>query len=495
MNLFNVIAKPKIPRSTFDLSHEKKLTGKMGYLYPVLCQEVVPGDRFDISTESMIRLAPMVSPVMHRVDSYIHYFYVPNRLLWEYWEGYITGQNKIDLPNRTFAASDLDEGELLDYFGLPTHDFSPATLKVNTLPLRAYKLIWNEYYRDENLSSELDITDDTSFRDLLKRAWEKDYFTSALPWAQKGGTVDMTITSTPTYLQPALMTDQTSTITPAIGNVKLGTQVGTYSREIEDSSNNDLAIQNIDSIEGNIDINELRTAHRLQRWMERNARAGTRYVEHLLAHWGVKSSDARLDRPEYIGGGKSPVVISEVLNTFGSDDANAHPQGSMSGHGLNVGATNQASKFCEEHGYIIGLMSVLPKTGYYQGVPRMFTRLSHMDFYYPEFARLGEQEVKNKEVYMSTVANDNEATFGYQSRYAEYKYQSSMVHGEFRTSLEHWHLGRKFIAAPTLNDAFVESKPDDRIFIVQDGTDQLWINLYHKITANRPMPYFNDPTL
>lgn len=511
--IFNVNKSNKPNRSAFDLSHEKKLSGKMGQLMPVMCMEVVPGDKFEIDTESMIRFAPMVAPILHRLNSYIHYFYVPNRIIWDGWEKFVTG-DEIALPTIQFGG-EVFPGSIADLLGLPTRNSAQPSepVEINDLPFRAFYQIWKDYYIDQNLSTTakwggnivkiIDIdyddfikqTDYAPFIGLNQfyRCWEKDYFTSALPWAQKGNPASMAATvsykedgSIARYAQnvgfPGLSRDlQTSS-----------TQTGKIQAV---NSGDDIVIENLDSV--SITVEEMRKATRLQRWLERNARAGSRYVEHLLSHWGVVSSDARLQRAEYIGGGKSPVIISEVLNTTGTDEL---PQGNMSGHGINVGRTNHASKYCEEHGFIIGIMSILPEPAYQQGLPKLWSRKLNLDFYYPEFAQLGEQPILNQEIFFdSTNRQQNEETFGYQSRYAEYKYQPGTVHGRFKTSLDYWHAGRKFASLPGLNQEFIEANLDDineRIFAVTSPlAENLYIQLYHKVTAIRPMPFFNEPSL
>lgn len=251
-------------------------------------------------------------------------------------------------------------------------------------------------------------------------------------------------------------------------------------------------------------INELREAFQLQKWLERNMRNGSRYIESILAHFGVKSSDARLQRPEYLGGGKSPVVISEVLQTSGTttqeiDPLYNSPQGNMAGHAVSAGQTNYFKKFFEEHGFIIGIMSIMPRTSYQQGIPRIFNKFDKFDYFWPEFAHLGEQEVKNQELYFDTSATQkNDDTFGYQSRYAEYRYIPSSVAGDFRDNLLFWHLGRKFENVPSLGEAFITADPQnngwERIFAVQDAeVHKIWVQMIHKVKAVRPMPVFADP--
>ena len=345
---------------------------------------------------------------------------------------------------------------------------------------------------DENLDGEYDYQqmsdDELCYKRCTPRAWEKDYFTSALPWAQKGNAVTM---DAEINLRPATMLRQLDNDSPTSNeSLQTGNAAAHHNTIRTSLDSTELIVDNIESI--NISVEELRRATRLQRWLERNARSGSRYVEHLLAHWGIKSSDARLQRAEYIGGGKSPVVVSEVLNTTGTADL---PQGNMAGHGINVGRTNTAYKFCEEHGYILGIMSILPEPTYQDGLPRLFSRKLNLDFYFPEFAQLGEQTVLNKELFISGDPLIDDDAFGYQSRYAEYKYNQSTVHGEFKDTLDFWHLGRKFQNLPALNSEFIACTPSNRIFAVTDDPNHLYIQLYHKITAVRPIPFFNDPKL
>lgn len=498
--LFSLVQGPKIKRTAFDLSHERKLSARMGALIPILCQEVVPGDTWDISSEMMIRFAPMTAPLMHRINAYIHYFFVPNRIIWSDWEEFITGQKVTVFPSTHMQGNTILVGKLADHLGIPPGTYASASESINTMPFRAYYQIWNDYYRDENLQDEIDVTDIESDANMLQadcltRAWEKDYFTSALPWTQKGSPAS--VTATVNYKSPALLT-KVGGGTPADSDTLISYTTG-QAGELHDESFNPLEMDNIDSID--IDINELRAAHRLQRWLERNARAGTRYIEHLLAHWGVRSSDARLQRAEYLGGGKQPVIVSEVLsntqtNEYDSDDVNV-PIGTMAGHGISVGSTNKARRRFEEHGYIMGILSVMPVTAYCQGMPKMFTRSLWADTYFPEFAQLGEQEVQMREIYYQDDNDNNDKVFGYQSRYAEYKYIPSTVHGDFKDTLDYWTMVRKFSSEPALNEEFIlpEATVTQRPFAVPSAKDDLWIQIYHKIVAVRPMPFFNNPTL
>jgi hypothetical protein len=507
-NLFNSIQLKKPKKNFFDLTHDVKLSANLGELTPILTLECVPGDKFDLSCESIIRFAPMVAPVMHRMDVTMHYFFVPNRILWPNWEKFITNNG----PNGNgpeYVAPFVSWGpsytgyepsilRFLDYLGVPPVG-TGQNGKISALPLAAYQAIYNEYYRDQNLIAPVDyvLTDGENFVDasdvqrlgaLRNRAWEHDYFTASLPFAQKGAAVDIPL--------GAVNGDAPIYANSASGNTTLAGSP--YTIFLEGDANPSISTDVYAQTDGlqvePTTINDLRRAFRLQEWLEKNARGGTRYIESILSHFGVKSSDARLQRPEYICGVKSPVVISEVLNTSGTQDQ--LPQGNMAGHGISVSSGRSGSYYCEEHGYIIGIMSVMPKTAYQQGIPRTFLKLDPLDYFWPSFANIGEQEVQVQELYAYT---DNAAdTFGYVPRYAEYKYMPSRVAGDFRTSLDYWHLGRIFDSEPTLSQEFIECTPaeTDRIFAVTDPDAQkLYCHVLNKIKAVRPMPKYGTPTI
>lgn len=491
MKLFNQTQRPKIKRTAFDLTHEKKLTGKMGKLIPILCQETLPGDKWQVDTQTLLRFAPLAAPVMHRFDVYIHYFYAPNRILWEDWPKFAAGDNTKVLPTQVLGS--IQPSTLGDYLGLPrgNHNLGFAQ-RVSDLPARMYGLVWNEYYRDQNLQPELEITRMNYSDKPLIRAWEKDYFTSALPWAQKGSPVALNM-----EIDYKVRTDFINGgDTQPSGAATFLTDAGGEHSKLVDAAHpyDGVRVENIDGVV--LDINDLRKASALQRWLEKNARSGNRYVEYLLAHWGVKSPDASLQRPQYIGGGKTPVTISEVLNMTSGDSGS--PVGDMYGHGISVGNSNLITKYCEEHGYIMGIMSIMPKLAYAnQGLPRTWTRETITDFYDPDFAHLGEQEIKSQELFFENFMSskeENEQTFGYQSRSAEYKYIPSTVHGEFANSMEYWHENRKFLTRPHLNSSFIQCVPSKRIFNVEDpNVDECWVQILHRITAVRPIPYFSTP--
>lgn len=508
MGIFDQVSFRKPKKSQFDLSHEKKLSLNMGELIPTLVEEVVPGDVFKVKQNNLVRMHPLVAPIMHRIDVFTHYFYVPNRIVWKDWEKFIFMEDpnlivpqysigtSHDVTNNILGVDDSNNkiGTLLDYLGFPTP--LPQGVDFNVLPLLAYHKIYDDYYRDQDLESEISQdffpTDGQvtkyfgSLFTLRKRSWKKDYFTSARPWAQKGGDVLLPISGEARY-------KDAKAINSGIGNSDDG-NLSVSGGTVRDSGGNPVQIENIGEL--SIDapnITELRRASRLQEWLEKNARAGTRYIESLFAHFGELSDDARLQRPEYLGGGKQPVQISEVANTSNTADA---PQGNLSGEGTSMGSAGFSRKF-KEHGYVIGITSIMPKPAYMQGIRRTYLRQEALDYLQPEFANIGEQPIFNAELYAQGNSQDME-TFGYQSRYAEYKFSPDSAHGDFRATLEHWHLTRKFDSLPGLNKEFIHYNFGDdqkRIFPVMDDTDKFYMQIYNDIKAIRPLPYFSDPRL
>lgn len=551
-NIFNSIRLKRPKRNVFNLSYENKLTMNMGELVPIMCMPIVPGDKFRVNTEALVRLAPLVAPMMHRVNVYTHYFFVPNRLVWNQWEDFITkgidGEDTPVLPY--FSLSDtmgavssesnfralFGDSTLWDYLGLPTlkgvgskvYDTIingvtvPNGFKISALPFRAYQLIYNEYYRDQNLTNPVEfsldsgsaMSDAAALWNLRRRAWEKDYFTSALPWLQRGPEVTVPVGGSFGVVTLANRDNNQIFVGPD-GNptqVDVGMNLihaadknnvtpGTIQTGLSNGSNSGNAVWLdpkgtlvVDGENSGISIQDLRTSNALQRWFERNARGGSRYIEQILAHFGVRSSDARLQRPQFLGGGKMPIAVSEVLQTSSTDATS--PQANMAGHGISAGVNNGFRRYFEEHGYVIGLMSIMPRTGYQQGVPRDFTKFDNMDFYFPEFAHLSEQEIKNQELYVSSDSTYNEGTFGYTPRYAEYKYHESEAHGDFRGNMSFWHLNRIFTDKPNLNTAFVECNPSNRIFATsQIQDDKFWVQIYQDVKALRLMPKYGTPML
>lgn len=508
-NLFNSIQLTKPKKNVFDLSHDVKFTAKFGQLIPCGILETVPGDKFNLSAEILARFQPMVAPVMHRFDLSVHYFFVPNRILWKGWEEFITGA-KLARPgyvekvlpflnlNETYTNPALSTGKLANNLGIPQMA-SGKTVKVNALPFMAYQKIWWEYYRDQNVIDgdlpELSDGDNQAnlwwLTSLQLRAWEHDYFTSALPWAQKSN-VDVTIPGAIFKDVPVYVNNNPENTSGTFADAGSGFTGSTTNKTTTDPNiPGGFMYADTGGLEsGATKINDLRRAFRLQEWLEKNARAGTRYVESILAHFGVKSSDARLQRPEYITGVKTPIQISEVLNTAGETGGLA--QGNMAGHGIGAAGGYNGSFFCEEHGWIIAVASVLPKTSYFQGIHRKFTKFDRLDFFWPEFANIGEQAIMNKEIYANS--DTPEGTFGYIPRYAEYKFENNRVNGEFQTNLLHWHSARNFTAQPTLSQSFIQCQHNNDIFAVADEDNEpILIDVLHKVKAVRPMPKYGTP--
>lgn len=494
-NLFNSIKLQRPKKNVFDLTHDVKLSAEMGNLTPILALECVPGDKFELGCESLIRFAPMIAPVMHRMDVTMHYFFVPNRITWANWEKFITDANSGLVSPYITTRSDFqtaEQAKFMDYMGVPPNTSANAT-NINALPFAAYQCIYNEYYRDQNLIAPIPykLTDGANnsnqrWEDLLslrKRAWEHDYFTASLPFAQKGQAVDIPLGE----LSGDVLVKTSGVTTTLTGTTNITVNAGLptppYAPNQLYAETDGMELQPTT-------INDLRRAFRLQEWLEKNARGGTRYIENILTHFGVKSSDKRLQRPEYITGVKSPVVISEIVNTTGQTEG--LPQGNLAGHGVSVSSGRSGSYYCEEHGYIIGIMSVMPKTAYQQGIPKTYLKNDTLDYFWPSFAHIGEQPVENQEIYAYTASATD--TFGYVPRYAEYKYMPSRVAGDFRTTLDYWHLGRKFATQPSLNGAFINCDATKRIFAVEDPAgDSLYCHVLNKIKAVRPMPKFGTP--
>lgn len=497
-NFLNSVKVPVLDSNLFDLSHDVKLSCNMGDLVPTLNMEVVPGDKINLSCEALTRLAPMVAPVMHRIDIYMHYFFVPNRILWPNWEKFITMESAhtggLAPAAPVIFVNDTNYTKLMDYMGVPIPPAASSDLVVNLLPFYAYNKVYNDYYRDQNLVNKLeDVCLDghnavESQLLLMKRSWEHDYFTSCLPFAQKGPAVSIPITAN--YLDVQVFANQAAgtTLAGSPSTVPVDAQPPVTGSSIPADT---LFARTSDLVAtGTGTINDLRRAYRLQEFFELLGRAGSRMTEFLRSFFNETAEDARLQRAEYITGSKNPVIISEVLNTTGTDDA---PQGNMSGHGVGVTSGYGGYYHVKEHGWIIGIMSVMPKTSYQQGLHKSMFKFDPLEYYFKQFANIGEQEVVAKELF--AWSGDDEDVFGYIPRYAEYKNLPNRVAGDFRTNLDFWTMTRIFTTAPALNEDFIQCDPTHRIFAVTDpNVDKLYVQVLHKIKARRKMPVYGTPT-
>lgn len=477
-------------RSKFSLSNYKLLSMDMGELVPIGMLEVLPGDSIQQATSALVRASPLLAPVMHPVHCHIRHFFVPNRLIWDNWEDFITGGpdglNNSALPWKSYGsgfASLSAVGSLGDYLGLPEYTGTPTT--VSALPFRAYALIWNEYYRDQDLQTPLTVStadgNDTTTNITLQRVnWEKDYFTSARPWAQKGANVTVPTSATMQVVSNGLNPTLTG---GGQTNASFRTNIGGSDIGINPaaSSAGPLVWGNQTGLQisgGSVDVELIRQAFALQRYEEARARFGSRYTEYLR-YLGVRSSDARLQRPEYLGGGVQTLQFSEVLQTAEGTD----PVGDLKGHGIAAMRSNRYRRFFEEHGIILSLMSVRPKSVYLQSIDRYWTKTAKEEFWQKEFQFIGQQAIKNKEVDVS-ISNPDSA-FGWQDRYDEYRRRFSTVSGEFRTSLlNYWHFARDLGSGAALNGAFVTCNPTERTFAVP-SQDVLYVMAHHSIQARR----------
>jgi hypothetical protein len=536
----NAIYNKKPNKNNFDLSHEVKMTGNMGELYPCYIQDVIPGDSFKVNTQQLVRFSPLLAPMMHNVDFKLDYFFVPYRIVWDEWKDFITGgEDGNDLPSYPRIKIDgttqalLGKGSLADYMGVPPTTGTAGTKGgawndiqtgkehyISALPFRAYQLIHHEYFRDQNVGDEFEqftssgittASDAVTIMSLKKSNWQKDYFTSALPFLQRGAEVTLPLGSTAPIIynnsgSPAEFKDNTGAViananfdgassmqTNAVGNpyayLPGATQI--------DIDNADSLLADLSTATG-ATINELRKASALQQWLELMARAGSRYREQIHAIFGERIPDYTVQIPKYLGGGKTPIMVSEILSTYEDKSVStSRPAGDMYGHALGLGDNIGFRQSFNEHGIILGLCRIIPKASYVQGLNKFWQKFDKFDHYFPQFANLGEQEVYKKELYIEGNETDDNQIFGYQQRYAEYKYAENRVAGDFRDTLAHWELSRRFEnTAPVLNQSFIECAPDTRIFAITDASeDKCWISLYHKVSAVRPIPYFSNPSL
>lgn len=514
-HLFSQIPRADIQRSSFNRSHGYKTTLDSGYLVPFFVDEVLPGDTFNLKATLFGRLATPVVPFMDNMYLETFFFFVPNRLVWDNWQKF-NGEQKnpgdsTDFLIPTLEAGTHEVGSIADYFGIPT---GVQLEKINALPFRAYNLIYNEWFRDENLQDSLEVPtgdgpDPINKYNLVRRGKRHDYFTSCLPWPQKGPGVELPLGTTAKLTGSASIPVIPNLSGSSYGDLWVDNNQFRYSNSPDDYSsfttiyptaNLDKDILkniNVDlSSATAITINSLRQAFQLQRLYERDARGGTRYTEILRAHFGVISPDARLQRPEYLGGSSTRININPVQQTSATDTTS--PQGNLAAYGVLGDKVNGFTKSFVEHGYIIGLVNIRADLTYQQGLNRMWSRQTRFDYYWPALAHLGEQAVLNKEIYAQGTADDDKV-FGYQERWAEYRYFPSQITGKFRStyaqSLDVWHLAQEFAELPKLNAEFiVDNPPVARVLAVQNEP-QILLDCYFSLSCVRPMPTYSVPGL
>lgn len=541
-------------RSRFDRSSSYKTTFNVGQIIPFYVDEVLPGDTFSIDTSKVVRMQTLLTPVMDDIFLDTYYFFVPNRLTWSHWKQFM-GENtesawipsvEYEIPQLTAPEGGWNIGTIADYMGIPT---GVSGLSVNALPFRAYALIMNEWFRDENLSDPLNIpvTDatvqgvntGTFVTDVAKgglpytAAKYHDYFTSALPAPQKGPDVMIPIAEAANaYVYPAssLNPDLTENFNPlqwvnSSGNILTKSDMNWSSLGFHRDGNNNLTnntrvrgtndslsslnetpiipgnlIAKFDGVSQAATINQLRLAFQIQKLYERDARGGTRYIEILKSHFGVTSPDARLQRPEYLGGNRIPININQVVQSS-STDASGTPQGNTAAYSLTSDNHSDFTKSFVEHGFLIGVMVARYRHTYQQGLERFWSRKDRFDYYFPVFANIGEQAIKNKEIYAQGTEKDDEV-FGYQEAWADYRYRPNRVTGEMRSaapqSLDVWHLGDDYESLPSLSDSWIreDSKTVNRVLAVSDNVSaQLFCDIYVRNLCTRPMPLYSIPGL
>jgi Capsid protein (F protein) len=523
---FAMVPKADIPRSSFNTQYAHKTTFDAGFLVPIYCDEVLPGDTHNVKMTAFARLATPLFPVMDNLHLDTFFFFVPNRLVWTNWVKFMGEQtNPGDstsyvVPTVISTAGGYPVGSIFDHFGLPTAGqiTGSNTVTHNSLPLRAYNLIYNEWFRDENLQNSVPVTtgdsgDGPSDFTLLRRGKRKDYFTSALPWPQKGASVSLPLGTSAPILRnsnaPAWLSYNAGTNTAGAAGLdnlrleNLSPLVGAVS--------NNVAGQSLDPNGGlyadlsaatAATINQLRQSFQIQKLLERDARGGTRYTELLRAHFGVTPQDYRLQRPEYIGGGSTYVNINPIAQTSATSvTGSATPQGNLAAMGTALAQGHGFTYAAQEHGYIIGLVSVRADLTYQQGLPKMWSRSTRYDFYFPVFATLGEQAVLNKEIYVTGTSTDD-AVFGYQERWAEYRYKPSQITSLMKSTsagtIDAWHYAQRFTSLPTLNSTFIqETPPVARTTAVGSAANgqQFLLDAFFDCKMARPMPLYSVPGL
>ena len=521
---FAMVPRADIPRSRFAMQKTLKTTFDAGLLVPIMCEEVLPGDTFNVNVTLFGRLATPIFPVMDNLHLDSFFFFVPNRLVWTNWVKFMGEQdNPADsisytIPQQVSPTGGYAIGSLQDYLGLPTvgQVTAGATVSHSALPTRAYNLIYNQWFRDENLQNSRvvdkgdgpDSTPSTTYA-IQRRGKRHDYFTSALPWPQKGGTA-VTI---PLGTKAPIFTDATVN-NDGIANAPsvYSTQASAF-RTLAANGTNAYISPTAGALQANqlyadlsaataATINQLRQSFQIQKLLERDARGGTRYTEILRSHFGVTSPDARLQRPEYLGGGSTLINISPIAQTSGTGTSGqTTPQGNLAAMGVYNAKNHGFTQSFVEHGYVIGIISVRADLTYQQGLRRHWSRSTRYDYYFPAFAMLGEQAILNKEIYVTGGSSDANV-FGYQERWAEYRYNPSEITGLFRSTaagtIDPWHYAQKFTSLPTLNSTFIEDTPPlARNLAVGANANgqQFLLDAFFNINAARPLPMYSVPGL
>ncbi len=503
---FSRVPQVQIPRSSFDRSHGLKTTFDQDYLYPIFVDEVLPGDTFNLNTAAFARLSTPIDPIMDNMFIDTFFFFVPNRLVWNNFQKMMGEQDNpgdsVDYIVPTcpgIPSSGYSEGSIFDYFGIPT---KVPDIEHSALPLRAYNLIYNEWFRDQNLQDSVTVNkgdgpDPVSDYALLRRGKRHDYFTSCLPWPQKGEAVDLPLGNT-----APIVSDGTLRLSEFGGSGSGILQRGNSSTanvQLHSTGTASADLYYLAGLEADLSvasaatINQLREAMQVQRMYEIDARGGTRYIEIIKSHFGVTSPDARLQRSEYLGGGSSPINITPIPQ---QSETGTTPQGNLAAMGTASFQNHGFTKSFVEHGFVIGLVNVRADITYQQGLNRFWSRQDKLDYFWPSLSTIGEQAVLNKEIYaQGTTADDD--VFGYQERFGEYRYKPSMITGLFRSNssapLDSWHLSQEFGSLPGLNAAFIEANtPMDRVVAVT-SEPKFIADFYFKLQCARPMPLYGVP--